>query len=715
MKKNRLLPWVLALIMGMQIIATPVMASDVSDALFHGIIRVSNNGTSTTNVATNMTLNSTYFIASGYGNSDLSDLTIQANGVDTPFMPGYDDSPWIIFVPTIAGSINTDYDLYSNGVTGGQECYFPDDAGMQVSSDLSIGPSDSFEIEQNVFINVPSGTCNITSAVMGTQWTSPTSFTASAWNNEENAYDDNTGTYADFNINQTSWSDYLELTVPSIDIDSIRYWVTTEDAQINQIDVDVYDGSYQNVYQGSVTTGSNVTKTAEYDGVTKIRMRFYNSAIADNYHAYVNEVYFSEKIEAVAVTAIGVSSGEHIITTTSYPVQTDQTSSAVGDRTKASADAYQYGAAWQAFDDGISLPWATSTAPPHWLQWDFGAGNSKAITYYTITGTGNVLYPNMVPKNWTLQASNDGSTWTTKDTQTNQTSWSVNETREYSFVSGGTRYRYWRLNVTAVNGGGWIWLSELQLMRATLRIAVDGVGKAAESTSFSFPQNSDNWTICADDQLVNKDDAFATYLSGGSVVYMDYTEVSINATQAGYWDWDYGTTFDDQSVNDNDAVPTFRTDSTDADVSASLVSLTPTSQTQVPTFTLTSEVAILTEIPDTPSDMYSELSFSNLPVEPINEILEAGEIPEALWWFPFIFISISIAGFLVYGATTLVARGGVVSVETQQVGSLAAMCGVIEALIALAGALGPIPLWPAFLFPIAALAIIISTKHFSWG
>jgi len=31
------------------------------------------------------------------------------------------------------------------------------------------------------------------------------------------------------------------------------------------------------------------------------------------------------------------------------------------------------------------------------------------------------------------------------------------------------------------------------------------------------------------------------------------------------------------------------------------------------------------------------------------------------------------------------------------------------------GKMGPIPYWPAYLFPLAGVAIILSKKHFTWG
>jgi hypothetical protein len=50
-----------------------------------------------------------------------------------------------------------------------------------------------------------------------------------------------------------------------------------------------------------------------------------------------------------------------------------------------------------------------------------------------------------------MQGSNDGTTWSTLDTQTNQTAWAVFESRLFT-VTGSAAYRYYRLNITANNG-----------------------------------------------------------------------------------------------------------------------------------------------------------------------------------------------------------------------------------------------------------------------
>lgn len=65
------------------------------------------------------------------------------------------------------------------------------------------------------------------------------------------------------------------------------------------------------------------------------------------------------------------------------------------------------------------------------------------------------------PKNWTFQCSPDGSTWTTCGTETNQTAWGDGEQRSYSCSGVVAQYRYFRLNVSANNGGTYLAVGEL--------------------------------------------------------------------------------------------------------------------------------------------------------------------------------------------------------------------------------------------------------------
>jgi hypothetical protein len=111
------------------------------------------------------------------------------------------------------------------------------------------------------------------------------------------------------------------------------------------------------------------------------------------------------------------------------------------------------GNAYNAFDDSnpATYPyWLGTGGGVDWLQLD--TGGSYVLLRYTIKSEQDG-FPARAPKNWTFQGSNDGSSWTTLDTQTNQTSWGSAEQRVFRFTNS-TAYRYYRLNISANNGDG---------------------------------------------------------------------------------------------------------------------------------------------------------------------------------------------------------------------------------------------------------------------
>jgi hypothetical protein len=95
-----------------------------------------------------------------------------------------------------------------------------------------------------------------------------------------------------------------------------------------------------------------------------------------------------------------------------------------------------------------------------WMQ--FHSNTSNVVVKYTITSANDV--PARDPKNWNLQGSNNGTTWTTLNTQTNQTFASRFLTKTYTFTNS-TAYTYYRLNITAVSSGTQMQLAEWELFR----------------------------------------------------------------------------------------------------------------------------------------------------------------------------------------------------------------------------------------------------------
>lgn len=144
---------------------------------------------------------------------------------------------------------------------------------------------------------------------------------------------------------------------------------------------------------------------------------------------------------------------------------------------------------WKAFDDTLTRAnsWFTNTGnATGWIRYDFGSGNAKVITYYSMVACST--NPNFAsgdtdiqrtPKTWTLEGSNDASSWTVLDTQTNAPIWSAGEKRTYS-VANTTAYRYYRINVSANNGGTLVHITDIEFLTSgstdkPLVLSVDSV------------------------------------------------------------------------------------------------------------------------------------------------------------------------------------------------------------------------------------------------
>lgn len=107
--------------------------------------------------------------------------------------------------------------------------------------------------------------------------------------------------------------------------------------------------------------------------------------------------------------------------------------------------------------DGLPLTnWLDSaTAAPQWLRYDFGVGVTKEIHRYRITSaeTGSAFSDTLDPMDWTLEGSQNASSWTVLDTRANEAFGNRGDTREFAVTAPGA-YRYYRINVTKNFGSG---------------------------------------------------------------------------------------------------------------------------------------------------------------------------------------------------------------------------------------------------------------------
>ena len=121
---------------------------------------------------------------------------------------------------------------------------------------------------------------------------------------------------------------------------------------------------------------------------------------------------------------------------------------------------------WTAFtgsnpnDGNGGHGWITNGTSTGWLRYQF----PSAVTAlgYAIRPWWCDTYPGRTPKTWTFQGSNDGTTWTTLDTQTNWASANSSDWATFTVGSPGS-YLYYQLNVSANNGDGYMGVGNFQI------------------------------------------------------------------------------------------------------------------------------------------------------------------------------------------------------------------------------------------------------------
>lgn len=107
---------------------------------------------------------------------------------------------------------------------------------------------------------------------------------------------------------------------------------------------------------------------------------------------------------------------------------------------------------WHIGDKVGTTSWVTQNGTTSgWVRVDLGSGNEKSIAAYSILQRPSTL--NQAPRDWTLEGSNNGTTWTSLDARSGETAWTEGVARTF-IVSSPASFRYYRLNVTAVQTGG---------------------------------------------------------------------------------------------------------------------------------------------------------------------------------------------------------------------------------------------------------------------
>ncbi|MBW5894769.1 discoidin domain-containing protein [Pectobacterium polaris] len=201
-----------------------------------------------------------------------------------------------------------------------------------------------------------------------------------------------------------------------------------------------------------------------------------NAVVFDNtLRPYVGKLYNlaqSGNFYSSSIKSDGESIEIDAVNKTLIPVMTANNSS-VGYTVDASSEYSTQYAAWTAFNGTLNRYWASKTVPtvanPHWLRITMAA--PVLIDTYRITNE-NLNPGPLSPKSWMFQGSNDGTTWNTLHTVSNDTRDGRGAVREYTFTND-TPYSSFRILITEQNAGPHVQIGELEIFRSE-RLLING-------------------------------------------------------------------------------------------------------------------------------------------------------------------------------------------------------------------------------------------------
>ena len=118
-------------------------------------------------------------------------------------------------------------------------------------------------------------------------------------------------------------------------------------------------------------------------------------------------------------------------------------------------------------DGNTGTKWCTNSKSDGVWYMEFNTSSAVLVDGYTLTTGGDTQdYSGRNPRNWVLKAkANSGDAWTVIDTKTGNTDMPAANHSSVDFetdVQGGT-YQYFRLEVSAIQSGDWLQLSEMKL------------------------------------------------------------------------------------------------------------------------------------------------------------------------------------------------------------------------------------------------------------
>ena len=198
----------------------------------------------------------------------------------------------------------------------------------------------------------------------------------------------------------------------------------------------------------------------------------------------------------------------------------------------------------------------------------------------------------------------------------------------------------------------------------------------------SVPDNKNNWHICENNVMP----------------YMEYYKHYVDGVLQSHIEWEYDdTTFTDLSGNDNDAYPSFRTTSSDADVRAEIINFEPISEAIATSWSLTVENPLLTTTPSVPDRLFGDINVDNLFLGSVyDNLVSTSNHNRGTFWYPVSMLIVCVLGMLI-------------AIATRSLLAQTIIMGIVLAVLSFT----IIAWWVILVFSFYALGINVMAKQ--WG
>lgn len=664
----RKLKGILVLILLLALLASPivVLASDISGAKYYGTIIVSNNSTAATNVAVNCTISTQALIDGGYLNSSANNCVVRSSaGADLPFMPSVNATyPWCVWVPSIGQDSHLSNILYTANSTGGEIRYFPAAGGMATTDSTSLELGDNFTIEQSGWWDTDYGADKTTVYKEGAFKTfiSEEEEVSSLFGLDDDDYLD----FVNANGDWVRVPDHNDFSFAGDTAFTLIMWVNCD---------------------AGATSRTFLSKFTEAGNLREWR---FNRALDHTLQFLLCHNDDIGKRIARNGSDISAYDGAWIHLATTYD----------GSESSDGLKIYLNGAdiSTTTADAGVYTGMTNTASDLEIGSYNAGASSNMDGGEAEVKIYARELTPaQLIADSRGFVSTTNLNGW-----------WRIDDGAGNPADSSGKGHN--------ANANTADWVTGFDEWRTILSVTASGVESSEHIVRTSA--NLTHLAIFVDDMVTPKDSAVLTanvtdsandwvFLQNNAMPYMESHTISVNGTQVQYIDWEYDdTTFSDSSGFDNDATPTFRTTSSDADVSAVLSSFLPVAEAKAPAYALEDAPAFIETTPTIVSQWVVTPVAGTFPLATvITAVANATSTPAQL---PLLIIAAFIILAFSLSISALMRRYGSGSLIVKII-VITAVMGVFIAVKNFG-----IEFWMLFVFLVIAIALAMGSKQVGW-